>query len=109
MLVLSFFGSAKPTEDSIILDLQDKLFQKDKEIERLLTLTKNSHKDRKAGTNPSSPNHYTSERKTAEKVEKALAEFNRELREELSDAYLKQQQLEDENYSLKTQNAEQVE
>ena len=86
----------------MILDLQDKLFHKDKEIERLLTLTKNNSKD---PANHSSPNHYASDRKSAENV---LAEFNRELREELSEAYLKQQHLEEENCALKRQVTEQV-
>ena len=101
-------GCAKPTENSVIHDLRDTIMQKDKEIERLQALTKYNSKDGKEDTNSASPNRYSSERKTAEKVEKALAEFNRELREELSEAYMRQQQLEEENYCLKTQIAEQV-
>ena len=101
-----FRGSAKPTEDSVILDLRDKILLKDKEIERLVTLTKNSSKDRRDGTNPSSPTRYASDQQAM--VEKTLAELNRELKEELEESYMRQQQLEEENESLKIQLSEQV-
>lgn len=86
----------------MIMDLREKILQKDKEIERLMTLTKNNSK--KDDIEQPSPNRY-SERQM---VEKTLAEFNRELREELAEAYERQQQLEDENCSLKNQLAEMV-
>lgn len=93
-----FRASSKPTEDSVIIDLRDKILQKDKEIERLQQLAKqNSRED-----SPQSPNQTLQEEK------RFLAEVNKELRDKLSEAHFRAQQLEHENQALKIEIAEQV-
>lgn len=100
-----FRASAKPTEDSIIVELQEKLLQKDREIDRLMAQGKQQQRPTvkvERGTNTSSP--YKARESQA--MEKSLSEFNRELREELAQAYVLQQQLQSDNRTFKADVAE---
>ena len=102
-----FRGSAKPTEDSVILDLQDKIHQKDREIERLRTSTRSSGVfpiDKGTNTLMTSQDDTPVEHVNGKSTE----ELNNELREQLAQAYTRQQQLELENCDLKTEVESQV-